>query len=416
MDKYERALQIARGEIYGEFDHRTDPDFQASLAAIRDKARFNSMQPPAPRQPRVEWGENRHHAEYQNKVVAEQLYRARAITSAQALRMAPDADLIFPETLPRVARTALALSGITPEPLQDSMPNIRRAETSTELYPSILENIASSALTQGYYTSAEEVWPRLVRTTTTADFRQFARPSAPLLAEPTEVSELSEITAGVLYVNEPDGAHGSITSYAQLVNFSRALQVNDQADALIQALQSYGATISRLRGNQFFALLAANAALSDGVPLFDSGHSNVISAGDGPSVSTIDALRSLVSAQRGPNSEYLNLRARLILAGPQYASELAAIRAALNAWPEQSTDLVTTLTDSRLSASTEWYCFADPRSTAFAELVVLEGSQDGLRLERRKTPIERDGLSWLIGTDHSLLVVNHQAAAKNPGE
>ena len=261
-----------RHELFGEpLDPRADPETQQRLAEIRDKARFNSMQPPAPRQtPSVQWGENRHHAKYQNKVVAEQLYRARAITSAQALRMAPDADLIFPETLPRVARTCLALSGITPAPIADAMPNIQRGGTRHPMYPDILENIASSALTQGYYTAAEETWQRLVRVTTTADFRQFARPSAPLLAEPTEVSELSEITAGVLFISEPTGEHGTISSYAQLVNLSRNLQVNDQADVLIQALQSYGANISRLRGNQFFDLLSANADLADGVALFHS--------------------------------------------------------------------------------------------------------------------------------------------------
>ena len=89
---------------------------------------------------------------------------------------------------------------------------------------------------------------------------------------------------------------------------------------------------------------------------------------------------------------------------------------ALNAWPEGSTDPVTTLTDRTIGRQYRMVLLRRSGTHRVCELVVLEGSDNGLRFERRKTPIERDGMSWLVGCDHTFVVTNYRAAAKNPGE
>ena len=83
-------------------------------------------------------------------------------------------------------------------------------------------------------------------------------------------------------------------------------------DRFARVPRGVGRAAARAIGDAAFAVLTANANMSDGHPLFDAVHSNVAAVAAAPSTASIDAIRALMVTQLD-NGVRLGVRPRFIL-------------------------------------------------------------------------------------------------------
>lgn len=84
---------------------------------------------------------------------------------------------------------------------------------------------------------------------------------------------------------------------------------------------------------------------------------------------------------------------------------------------EQSTGIISTLTDARLSGSTRWFGIADPEYHSGIDVYVLAGTENKPRLERlTRPPLHApDGEHFVIGHDVAVLAADYRTLVMNAG-
>lgn len=355
-----------------------------------------------------EHGTGRRESHYIRVRTDEILYRAGLLSRSQCHR---DADITATPDAELLARDMLSLAGGA-MPERGTHEFYRAAMTTSDL-PLLLENIGAKALQLGY-DFAPETWPLWTRTTTTKDFKPFGRPAALTIPTPPQVRENGAIPAANLLGDTRE--QSAVQSFAETLDVSRETLINDDLQAFAQAANAAGRAVSRLIGNLAVAVLVDNGLLSDGVALFASGHGNDATTGAAPSVTTLDELRGLMAAQTGPGGEALNLRPYIILGPPNMEGTLAVLRSSMNAPDpdDASTGRIVTVTDSRLTGAA-WYGLADPRLHGGVEIVVLEGTENRPRFERKQGRIQTDTVRFTVGYDCIALVTDYRAVARNSG-
>lgn len=348
------------------------------------------------------------HAHYIAIRTDEVLYRAGILTAEQCHR---DCDLSATPDAKLLVRDMLSLGGIRVS--DENTLEFYRAGMTTSDFPLLLENLGNKSLTLGYG-SAPETWQLWTRTTTTKNFREFTRPQAATWPTPGEVAENEQVP----YASLTDGAaeRGAIKSYSEVLSISREILINDDLQSFARAAFEAGRAISRLIGDLAYAVLTGNPLLSDGTALFAAGHGNDDSTPAAPSVAALDAMRTLMAAQTGPQGEALNLRPRFIIGPPNLEGTLAVLRAAQNSADpsDQSTGLITTLTDSRLSG-TAWYGACDPRLHDAVQIVMLEGGELPRFERKRSQHLSSDSIDFFIGHDCIALATDYRTVARNTG-
>ena len=285
---------------------------------------------------------------------------------------------------------------------------------STDSFPGILDSIGSKAMSLGY-DRAPEVWPYIVRQTTTRDFRPFTRITAPEFPTPAAVVENGEITRPQLGSDSKETS--SLNAYPFLISLSREAVINDDLSALTVTAEAAGRAASRLNGDLVFSVLTSNAAMADGVTLFHASHGNVATPAS-PSVTSLNEIRSLMGGQSGPSGEVLNIRPGIAVGPVSMESTLTTIRdASSNVDPDPITGTyragyISVATDARLTG-TAWYVIADPRIHSGIDLVTLEGASRPV-LER-KTVFVSDAIEWKLLHDAAALAVDYRTMVYNAG-
>jgi hypothetical protein len=262
---------------------------------------------------------------------------------------------------------------------------------------------------------APEVWPFIVRQTTTNSFRPFTRITQAEFPTPAEVPENGEITRPLLGDDSKETA--SLGAYPFLISLSRQAVISDDLNALTITAEAAGRAASRLNGDLVFAVLTDNADMADSVALFNAAHGNV-GTGATPSVTALNEVRNLMGAQVGPSGETLNIRPAIVIGPPSLESTLTTIRDTSSSLqpdphtPGYQAGYVSVITDSRLSG-TAWYAIADPRIHSGIDLVTLEGAERPL-LER-KTVFCSDSLEYRVLHDATALAVDYRTICYNAG-
>lgn len=380
------------------------------IAAI--KARHNKG--------RIQYDLNRRGDLFARIMTDQILYDYRIIDRTQADK---DCDLSRRTSVHQIIRDCLSLHGLSTEGTNAEramrafkMDNVNAFSRSysTDSFPAILDNIGQKAMSLGY-DRAPEVWPYIVRRTTTTNFKPFTRITAPEYPSPDAVSEGGEITWPQLGDDSKETA--SLDAYPFLISLSRQAVVSDNLEALTVTAEAAGRAASRLDGDLVFAVLTDNADMADAVALFHSSHSNV-GTSQAPSITALNEIRSLMGAQTGPSGETLNIRPGLVLGPISMESTLTAIRDASSSLqpdpltPGYQAGHVSVVTDGRLTG-TAWYAIADPSIFSAIELVTLEGSEKPF-LERQ-TVFVTDSVEWKVLHDAVALAVDHRSLAYNAG-
>jgi hypothetical protein len=148
-------------------------------------------------------------------------------------------------------------------------------------FGSLLANVANKRLRQAYEENmpSYQRWAR--RAPDAPDFKSMSVVNLSGVPDLLQVNEHGEFKYGAM----SDGKETySLVTYGRIVAFSRQSIVNDDLRGFDRVVGGFGSSAARLENRTVYAILTANAALSDSVALFHATHANLAGAGAAISV------------------------------------------------------------------------------------------------------------------------------------
>lgn len=314
-----------------------------------------------------------------------------------------------------VAKRALAMN----EPLQ--MRHAIGALHTTDDFPIVLQDAINKTLMRAYDETERTYVPWTVQASA-PDFRtqhKIRFGEAPNLLE---IDEHGEFTRGTIEESEETYA---LRTYGRIVGLSRQMIVNDDMGAFMGLSEKFGSAAARREQDIVYAVLTANADMSDGNALFDAAtHGNNIAAGGGgaPSVGELGDLRTLARTQTGlDGTSLINVGLRWMLVpaaletpAEQFLSDLLNPNVDGEVTP-RSMRSVGLIVEPRLDAdSTDiWYATADPGQFDTVEWAHLEG-EEGVRLESLNG-WDQDGIEFKARLDFEAAATDWRGLYRNEG-
>ena len=339
-----------------------------------------------------------------------------------------DADIDRKPDLSLIASDFLRMAGMNVPPtkagrIEAGMKmanNVSRSYASVDDFPSWLGNTAQRSVTLGY-NDAPETWRYLCQINTVQGFKQFHVVSLPEFPSPAEIKENAKIPR--LQLGSDSKESSALVSHTALFGLSRQMLVNNDLTGLTTIPQALGRAASRAVGDKFFYVLVANGLMSDGEALFSAAHGNLISSGAAPSVTELDAGRTLMTAQRGPSNSILNLRPAILLCPTVLESTAVALRSAMSdatgaddsLTPGFSAGRLAVVTDARLddADTAAWYLLCDPRKHSGIGVHFLEGGT--LPLVEQVNTFVSDSLDYKLMHDFACVPTDYRSWVKNAG-
>lgn len=350
---------------------------------------------------------------------------ARAMSEAVLHRLSPGSQL--PEAsrnfrgmgLLRMAEELLGSSGISVRGMT-AHEIAERALHTTSDFPALMANALGRRLRASY----EEHQPT---------YRQWARraPNAPNfkaidVVQMSAMPDLMKVNEGgeFRYGTFLDGkvSYG-ITTYGRIVTLSRQLIINDDLNALDRILTGFAASAARLENRTVYAQLTANAALPDGIPLFDAAHGN-LGAAAAISATSLGAGRTRMRKQKGQQNELLNLAPEHLIV-PSDIEQLAYQFTSSQFVPARSADVNEFRTGGRTAlnpiveplldetSTSAWYLAASNSQVDTVEYAYLEGAE-GVQLSNRMG-FTVDGVDIKASLDFAAAVIDHRGLDRTGG-
>lgn len=195
-------------------------------------------------------------------------------------------------SLVELARHSLRLAG---QPYSgNSLEMVGRAMTTSD-FPYILANVANKSLQIGWETTPE-TWKTWCATGSVNNFLDHTQ------VNPSEFSDLEELPEGAEYKygkrTESEETYKVVT-YGKMAAITRQAVINDDLNAITSNFMGMGEAAQRKVGDLPYAVLIANAAMGDGVALFDATtHANYVTSGGAPGTTTIAAMILAMGIQK----------------------------------------------------------------------------------------------------------------------
>lgn len=287
-----------------------------------------------------------------------------------------------------------------------------RALHSTSDFSSVLANVASKTLRQGYADTKRSFQP-FCRQTTLPDFKQVQRTALSNGPSLKQVVEGGEYEYGTFV----DGAEVyRLFTYGRIVGITREAIINDDLDAFTRIPQKMAAASARLENRMVYDILLGNPVMADGVALFHATHGNLIN--NLINVAGMGALRKALRVQTDTSGEdALNLELKyLIVPATQEAAALqlkSSITPADTAKVNPYSNTFEIITEGYLDTvdSVSYYGAIDPSQGDTIEYAYLEG-ETGPYVESREG-FNRDGLEIKVRHDFATKAIDHRGLAKS---
>src|SRR5574340_748184 len=206
-------------------------------------------------------------------------------------------------SLLELARAQLRRANVSTNGM-DKMSVVAAAFThSSSDFGNILADVANKAMLKGYM-EADETFQMWTSAGTLPDFKTAKRvdlntfPALPVVKEGAEYK----------YVDVGDrGETIALATYGSLFSITRQAIINDDLNAFTRVPNKMGRAAIRTVGNLVYAILTGNPNMSDGVALFDAGHSNLVGTGTVLSSAAVDALGAMMAKQEDATGNTLNI-------------------------------------------------------------------------------------------------------------
>lgn len=322
-------------------------------------------------------------------------------------------------TLLELARQCLIINGKTPS--GGKMDIVAQAFTTTSDFTNLLANTANKSMLRGWEESPE-TYQNFTRKGSLSDFKVTDRTAMSLFSDLGEVPENGEFKMGTFTdVKEQI----QLLTYGKLFGISRQAIINDDLDAFSAIPRRMGRAARRKVGDLAYAVLTANAAMSDGVALFHANHSNLGTSGV-LSVTTISEAKKLASLQTDPSGNgILNIPLKYLIVPRAIEDTAKTLMAAEYNPAEGSTtsfrspnihrNTLEVISDGRLDTSSAavYYLAGDPEMFDTIEVAFLDGV-DAPFLDQ-KTGWNVDGVEFKVRIDAAAKALDYRAMVKNAG-
>ncbi|EEZ5177701.1 Clp protease ClpP [Escherichia coli] len=237
-------------------------------------------------------------------------------------------------------------------------------------------------------------------------------------------STLNKVPEGAeyKYITTSDrGEPIALATYGNIFTITRQAIINDDLDQLSTVPMAMGRAAARTVGNLVNLVLAGNGKLSDGVPLFDKKHNNIIDAG--MSMPGLSAARHAMRTQKDENGEVLNIAPKFLLV-PAAMEDRAlqmihSTSSPLGADVNSGTfnpyhKLLDIIVDPRLDDVSEkqWYMLS-AQGTDTIEVAYLDGNDEPY-LEQQEGFIV-DGVAWKVRIDAGVAALDYRGMVKAVG-
>lgn len=290
---------------------------------------------------------------------------------------------------------------------------------STSDFSSLLADSMGKTL-RNAYSLATATWPAWCGRKTAKDFKTIR--SVQLSEAPTLVSmpEGDEYEFGYL---QDAGETTTLGSYGKGLKITRQAIINDDTDAFSRAASSMGRAALRLEESTAYAILTANAVLSDSVALFATAHANLTTGT--LTVDNIGAAIAKMLAQvplGGSTGQTVDVNAfTLVVPTSKWVLANKVINSPvdpalynntpnpLNAYPIQ----VVHSPILEASSAIIWYLFANPAQAECVNLWLLEG-QEGPRINE-EVEFTTDAMMMTVGHDVTAKAVEYRHGVRSSG-
>ncbi len=276
----------------------------------------------------------------------------------------------------QIAQESVRLqSGLVGVPTKHNVAHLAMQPTAD--FTNVLENSARKLL-QMRYEYAAPTYRQWTKKSTNPDFKTMSRPRLGEVPQFLGVPEGAQITLGTMADSKESYA---LATYGRGVSFTRQMLINDDLGAFNDLIGAFGVQAARLENKTVYAILTANAAMSDSVTLFHATHAN---SGTGVIGNTaLDAMFTAMGTQKGIDGvSVLNLSPRFLIV-PK-AKESTARAALMQIGPNvKASDQnwfsgrLEPIADAELDATSTavWYGACDPAYAPGIEYAHLEGAE-----------------------------------------
>lgn len=316
-------------------------------------------------------------------------------------------------TLLELARDLLAREGVNTRGM-DKMQVAARALQGTSDLANIVANVANKSLRAAYQV-APRTFTRWARRATAPDFKALTRVALSDAPALEKVNEHGEFKRGAF----TDGKETyQLVTVGKIVGITRQVIVNDDLDAFTRIPALFGTAAANYESDTVYAILTANAALSDGTALFHADHKNL---GSGViAVAGLSSMRSAMRVQKTPQGVVMNLQPRYLIV-PAALETVAEQYTSADFVSAKSGDInpfkgsLEVVVEGRLDAASSaiWYGAADPSQVDTVEYAYLEG-QEGVYVEHR-VGFEVDGVEVKARLDFASKAIDHRGLYKSTG-
>lgn len=292
---------------------------------------------------------------------------------------------------------------------------------STSDFANLLQNVASRRL-RNAYTENQPSYRRWARQAPSApDFKQMSVVQLAGAPDLLRVNEHGEFTYGAM----SDGKEVySLITYGRIVALTRQAIINDDLRGFDRLVGAFGNSAARLENRTVYSILTANAAMGDGVALFNAAHGNLAGSGATIDLTTLNTARTAMRVQKGLQNEELNIAPRFLIVpaaremvayqftSPNYVPTAAA---GINEFAAGGRTALEVVVESVLDANsaTAWYLAADSAQVDTVEYCYLDGAS-GPVIES-EMGFEVDGVSMKCRLDFAAKAIDWRGLYRNPG-
>jgi hypothetical protein len=294
---------------------------------------------------------------------------------------------------------------------------VTRALQGTSEFPILLTNVMNKSL-RADYEGAPSIWRAFTRIVPVKDFRPVYKMQLGDIPVPTRVNEKGE--ARRVTLSESQTSY-RIHSYSQIINFTREIMINDDLNFIASIPGKIGLACAELEANIVLGLITGNTVMSDGVPLFDPRHNNILSGGHIIDIESTSKVRAQMRHHVGLDGRKLNITpvnyvvpTAIETLAEQFVSTHLMANATNNINPFAGK--LGVLCDVRFDdvSPYDWYMIASPASVDIIEAAYLNGAE-GPRFESRQG-FEVSGMELKCSMDFGAGLIDYRGIFKVEGK
>lgn len=219
-----------------------------------------------------------------------------------------------------------------------------------------------------------------------------------------------------------------VDTYGRQFTMSRQAFINDDVGFITEVPGAYASAAKRTINKQVYKILVDNPVIFDGVPLFDSDHGNLVSAGSKPTAQAIQDMMSKLLLQTDPFGESIMVQPAYIIVPVGYSFIMTTIMYSPTINTTDNTQAVNPLYKYReqvkiveegainaltKGAAAPWFMAGDKNYAKALQVDYLNG-QETPTIRRSEVPGQL-GYVWDIWMDWGITAVDFRGIARNNG-